>query len=119
MQGGRCNEREIVKKFYFSSDEEGSLSITAEKRSYPESRASLAGSTGQQRRPQRRPQLWKRKPVKEEEEEEEEGREEGEESRDNEYEDEDFGKCVIHRYMVEGVCKQWTTGLTFDLKIDQ
>ena len=81
----------------FSSDEEGGLSITADKRSHPDSQA---GSTGQARRPQRRPQLWKRKPVKKEEEEgEERGEEvglegEGEESRDNDYEDEDFGKCL-------------------------
>ena len=81
----------------FSSDEEGSLSITADKRSHPDSQA---GSAGQARRPQRRPQLWKRKPVKKEEEEgEERGAEvglegDGEESRDNDYEDEDFGKCL-------------------------
>ena len=80
----------------FSSDEEGSLSITADKRSHPDSQA---GSTSQARRSQRRTQLWKIKPVKEEEEEREERGEEvglegeGEESRDNDYEDEDFGKC--------------------------
>ena len=86
--------------YNFSSDEEGSLSITAEKRTHPESQAVSTGSTNQQRRPQRRPQLWKRKPMKKEEEEGEEGREEvgleeeREESRDNEYEDEDFGKWI-------------------------
>ena len=91
----------------FSSDEEGGLSITADKRSHPDSQA---GSTSQARRSQRRTQLWKIKPVKEEEEEEEEEEEreergeevglegEGEESRDNDCEDEDFGRCV-YMYM--------------------
>ena len=86
----------------FSSDEEGGLSITADERTHPESRAS---SASQQKRPQRRPQLWKRKPVKKEgeeggeEEEEEVGlEEEGEEPRDNDYEDEDFGKTSVYNY---------------------
>ena len=87
----------MISSLILSSDEEGGLSITAERRSHPDSGATSSGSMAHRpRQPPRRPQLWKREPAEREMSEDSEGSEEEEEEqlKDKEYEDEDYGEFL-------------------------